>query len=134
MRGPVYCVLVAGWMAWSAPRAAADERETLFESKIRPVLVGTCFRCHGDSKTSGELRVDSLKGLLQGGESGPAIVPGKPEVSLLIRAIQRQADVSAMPPEKVNALRPDQVADFVSWVKGGAVWPAKSAKFTVACC
>ena len=131
MRGPVYCVviLVAGWMAGSAPRAVADERETLFESKIRPVLVGTCFRCHGDSKTSGELRVDSLKGLLQGGESGPAIVPGKPEASLLIRAIQRQADVSAMPPEKENALRPDQVADFVSWVKGGAVWPAKSAKF-----
>ena len=131
MRGSVYCVLmlVSGCLDGVAPRAVADEREDLFESKIRPVLVGTCFRCHGDSKTSGDLRVDSLKGLLQGGESGSAIVPGKPEESLLIRAIQRQADVSAMPPAKEEALRPDQVADFVSWVKGGAVWPSKSAKF-----
>src|SRR5687768_4548898 len=131
MRGPMYCalILLAAWMAWHASPAVADDQENHFESKIRPVLVGTCFRCHGDSQTSGELRVDSLKGLLQGGESGPAIVPGKPEESLLIRAIQRQADVSAMPPEKENALRPDQVADFVSWVKAGAVWPAHSAKF-----
>ena len=131
MRGPVYCLLIllAVVTAWSAPRAMADERENLFEAKIRPVLVGTCFRCHGDKQTSGELRVDSLKGLLQGGESGPAIVPGKAEDSLLIRAIQRQAEVSAMPPEKQDALRPDQVADFVSWVKAGAVWPTTSAKF-----
>src|SRR5207302_7015224 len=70
--------------------------------------------------------------LLKGGESGPAIVPGKPEESLLIRAIRRQADVSAMPPEKQKALRSDQIANFVSWVKAGAAWPAKPAKFETA--
>jgi cytochrome c553 len=131
MRGSIFCILalMASGLAGSAPGAVADDRETLFESKIRPVLVGTCFRCHGDLKTSAALRVDSLEALLRGGETGPAIVPGKPQESLLIRAIQRQPDVSAMPPEKQKGLRPDQVADFVSWVQAGAVWPAKSAKF-----
>ena len=116
----------------STREASADERDDFFEAKIRPVLVGSCFRCHGDSKTSGALRIDSRETLLKGGESGPAIVPGKPEESLLIKAIQRQADVSAMPPEKDKALRADQVAAFVVWIKAGAVWPAKSAKFEAA--
>ncbi len=107
----------------------ADDREAFFESKIRPVLLGTCFRCHGDGKTSGSFRVDSREGLLQGGDSGPAIVPGKPEDSLLIRAIQRQNGIAAMPPEKKHALRPDQITDMVAWVKSGAYWPSSSKKF-----
>src|SRR5690349_6254455 len=68
--------------------SGADDRDALFEAKIRPVLVGTCFACHGDVQTSGELRVDSREALLKGGDSGPAIVPGNPEQSLLIHAIQ----------------------------------------------
>ncbi len=125
-------MLVASLLATGDPQARADERDDLFEAKIRPVLVGTCFRCHGDTKTSGGLRIDSRETLLKGGESGPAIVPGKPEESRLIKAIQRQADVSAMPPEKDKALRVDQIAAFVAWVKAGAVWPAKTAKFETA--
>ena len=110
----------------------ADDREDFFEAKIRPILIESCLRCHGDSKKSGQLRVDSREMLLKGGTSGAAIVPGKPEESLLIRAIQRQADVSAMPPEKEKALKPNQVADMVAWIKAGAVWPAKTAKFETA--
>ncbi len=110
----------------------ADERDDFFETNIRPVLVSTCLRCHGELKSSAMLRIDSRDALLKGGESGPAIVPGKPEESRLIRAIQRHDDVSAMPPEKDKALRPDQVAAFVAWVKDGAVWPAKTARFEVA--
>ena len=125
-------MLLASLLAMDGHSARADERDDLFEAKIRPVLVGTCFRCHGDTKTSGGLRIDSRETLLKGGESGPAIVPGKPEESLLIKAIQRQADVSAMPPEKDKALRADQVAAFAAWVKTGAVWPATTAKFEMA--
>lgn len=113
--------------AWGAVRA--DERDDFFELKIRPVLAGACFRCHGGTKTSGGLRVDGREGLLKGGESGPAIVPLKPEESLLIRAIRRQSDIPAMPPEKDKALRPEQVADFTAWIKAGAVWPSKSGSF-----
>ena len=125
-------LLAANLLLMSGHSARADEREDFFEAKIRPVLVGTCFRCHGGTRTSGELRMDSRERLLKGGESGAAIVPGKPDESLLIKAIQRQADVSAMPPDKDKALRSDQVADFVAWIKAGAVWPAKTAKFEVA--
>ena len=125
-------MLVTSLLSTSSHSARADERDDFFEAKIRPVLVRTCFRCHGDAKTGGALRIDSREMLLKGGESGPAIVPGKPEESLLIKAIQRQADVSAMPPEKDKALRADQVAAFVTWVKAGAVWPIQTAKFEVA--
>jgi len=121
------CLLV-----FSSRLMGAEERDDLFETKIRPVLVNTCLRCHGALKSSAMLRVDSRDALLKGGDSGPAIIPGKPDESLLVRAIQRQDDVSAMPPEKDKALRPDQVAAFVAWVKDGAVWPAKTARFEVA--
>ncbi|QVL33209.1 DUF1549 domain-containing protein [Telmatocola sphagniphila] len=110
----------------------ADEREDFFESKIRPILIDTCFRCHGGIKTSGGLRLDSREALLKGGDSGPALVIGKPEESLLIRAIRRQADISAMPPEKEKALKSEQIAYFEKWVKEGANWPSKSAKFLAA--
>ncbi len=124
-RAVYFGMLVAGLLAWSDSAFASDDQEDFFETKIRPVLAGTCYRCHGSTKTSGGLRIDSLEALLQGGDSGPAIVPGKPEESLLIKAIERQADLSAMPPD--NALPSNQVADFVSWVKTGAIWPATSA-------
>ncbi len=116
-------------LSTSTPAMAADPREEFFESRIRPVLVGTCFRCHSDTKRSGELQIDRRETLLKGGETGPAIVPGKPDESLLIKAIRHDADVSAMPPEKDKALRPEQVADFEVWIRDGAIWPALSAKF-----
>ena len=108
----------------------ADELpDSLFENQIRPVLAETCFRCHGDTRVSGMLRVDSRDSLLTGGDSGPAIVPGNPQESLLIKAIQRHEDVSAMPPEKDKALRADQVAAFEAWIRAGAVWPEDNRKF-----
>jgi hypothetical protein len=101
--------------------------DTFFESKIRPVLADTCFRCHGGQKTGGKLRVDSRDALLKGGDSGAAIVAGDPEQSLLIQALRRADDVAAMPPDK--PLPPEVVAHFVAWVKSGAPWPAKTAAF-----
>ncbi len=108
--------------------AQADD---FFESHIRPVLVDSCFTCHGGGKISGHLRVDSRDALLTGGESGAAIVLGKPDESLLIRAIKRHDDVSAMPPEKEKALRPDQVEAFEQWIRTGANWPTATRKFEV---
>lgn len=116
----------------AVPFARADEHADFFEARIRPVLVGTCFRCHGETKTGGGLRIDARSLLLSGGESGPALVTGKPAESLLIRAIRREADVSAMPPEKDKALRADQIADFEKWIRDGAVWPETTAKFEAA--
>ena len=106
---------------------AADD--ALFEASIRPVLVDGCFRCHGGERESGGFRVDSREALLAGGDSGPAVVPGDPEASLLVRAIARHPDVSAMPPEADKALRPGQVADFEAWIRDGAAWPERGEAF-----
>src|SRR5262249_49066362 len=73
--------------------ALADERrprsagEDFFEKKVRPLLVENCQTCHGPRKQRGGLRLDSRAGVLTGGDSGPAIVPGKPDESLLIKAV-----------------------------------------------
>src|SRR4051812_48832851 len=79
-------------------QAAQDDPETFFELKIRPVLAGTCFKCHGGQKTSSGLRVDSRDALVRGGETGPAVVPGKPDESLLVQAVRYTDEDLRMPP------------------------------------
>jgi hypothetical protein len=102
------------------------DAETFFEVKIRPVLAGTCFRCHGGKKVSGGLRVDSRAALQRGGDSGPAVVPGDPDRSLLVQALRYTIADIKMPPDK---RLPDPVAaDFAAWVKQGAPWPAKATR------
>jgi hypothetical protein len=99
------------------------KQERFFESKIRPVLVTHCGKCHAQTaeKLRGGLRLDSREGLQRGGDSGPAVVPGKPEESLLIRAIRYRDEELRMPP---RAKLPDAVvAEFEAWVKMGAPDP-----------
>jgi hypothetical protein len=105
---------------------ATTDRETFFEVKVRPVLAGRCFKCHGGDKVSSGLRVDSRDALLKGGERGPALVPGQAERSLLLRALRHQDDGLKMPP---NTRLPAQtVQDFATWISQGAVWPAKAGR------
>jgi hypothetical protein len=102
---------------------AQTEAETFFETRIRPVLAGTCFQCHGGVKVNAGLRVDTRQALLRGGKSGPAVVPGEPERSLLIQAVRHTAGAELkMPPQQ--KLPDGTIADFVRWIKEGAVWPA----------
>jgi hypothetical protein len=108
------------------PRAARTPTatDTLFASKIRPVLDRTCLRCHGGKKTRGGLRVDSRAALLRGGDSGPALVPGNAGKSLLIQVIRHTHEELEMPPGK--KLPAAVIADFVAWVNKGAPWPEES--------
>ncbi len=122
------CLIGIGLSLAACGGLRADEvDEAFFEKKIRPVLAEICFRCHGGQKTSGKLRIDSPEALSKGGESGPALVPGNPDESLLLKAIRREEGVSAMPPDK--PLPREVVADFTAWIKAGAKWPAKVAAF-----
>jgi len=106
------------FLLWNG-QLQADNFE-FFEKKIRPVLVAHCFECHStDSQESG-LRVDSLAAMLVGGERGPAIVPGKPDESLLISAV-RHSDTLQMP-EKRKLPQPI-IDDLGTWVRDGAAWP-----------
>jgi hypothetical protein len=102
-----------------------------FEKKIRPVLVAECYECHAAEKQKGGLRLDSRAGLLTGGDTGPAIVPGDPEKSLLITSI-KQTDPDLKMPKKAPMLEPQIIADFVSWIKMGALDPRNEPDKTVA--
>src|SRR5580704_18808665 len=101
---------------------AADDREAFFETRIRPVLAAKCFRCHSASKTNNGLRVDRREALIRGGDSGAAIVAGRPDQSLLIRAM-RQVDDLKMPPAPDSRLPEAVIADFERWIRDGAAWP-----------
>jgi hypothetical protein len=120
------------WSPASQQPAAKDppKDDTLFTSKIRPTLEGTCFKCHGGEKVRGGLKVDSRAALLKGGESGPAIIPGDADKSLLIQALRYTHDEIKMPPGK--PLPPGVVDDFAAWVRDGANWPEKAAPFVLA--
>jgi Protein of unknown function (DUF1553)/Protein of unknown function (DUF1549)/Planctomycete cytochrome C len=92
-----------------------------FENRIRPVLTQHCYECHSaaSDEAGGELLLDSRDGLLKGGESGPAVVPGNPKDSLLLEALRHES--LEMPP---NEKLPDTViADFDQWIRDGAVDP-----------
>lgn len=107
----------------TAAATLTPEQERFFETKIRPVLATECGKCHSSSaeKLRGGLRVDSRDGLRRGGDSGPAIVPGNLEDSLLIQAIRYGDEDLRMPP---RAKLPDAVvADFETWVRMGAPDP-----------
>jgi cytochrome c553 len=95
-----------------------------FEQRIRPLLIERCHKCHSEKKQRGELRLDSLQALLNGGESGASIVPGAPEKSLLIQAVQYREELK-MPPKK--RLSDREIADLAAWVKMGAPWPGETA-------
>lgn len=128
-------------LAWGSP-AWAGENDARgmehFEKKIRPVMTEHCYSCHSQKakKIRGGLLLDSRDGLRKGGDSGPAVVPGHPERSLLIQALRHEKDL-AMPPQK--KLPPTVVADFVRWVemgapdpRGGTMTPRKAFQITEA--
>lgn len=107
-------------------RAQAPDPQAIefFEQKIRPVLVEQCYSCHSAEartakKLKGGLLLDTAAGVRQGGDSGPAIVAGKPGESLLIKALKY--DGLEMPPN--SKLTDAVVADFVKWIELGAPDP-----------
>lgn len=104
----------------------APEDEAFFESKIRPLLVDNCYGCHSEGEQrEGGLLLDRRSGLLRGGDSGPAVVVGKPEQSLLILAVKHDENVSAMPPD--GKLTPEQVKLLELWVRMGLPDPRGGA-------
>jgi mono/diheme cytochrome c family protein len=108
------------------PGSAQPAKEEFFETRIRPVLAQQCFACHTNSAMGG-LQVDSRENLLRGGKSGPAIVPGDPDKSVLVTALRQTSELK-MP--KGGRLTDAEIADFTAWVKDGAVWPAEKAPKT----
>ncbi|MFN3485230.1 MAG: DUF1553 domain-containing protein [Planctomycetota bacterium] len=118
----------AGVLPVAGQESVPPDGAEFFERRIRPVLADKCYKCHSAKagKVKADLALDTREGLLRGGESGPAIVPGDPDRSLLIRAIRYTEGDLEMPPKEADRLTPEQVRDFERWVKMGAPDPRGS--------
>jgi hypothetical protein len=127
----LFAAALAGTGVASRPATAGEDpepdpqiragRERFFEQNVRPLLVESCYSCHSNSKQKGGLRLDSLEAILKGGDSGAALVPGKPTESLLVEAINY--DGPEMPP--AGKLAPEKIDILTRWVSMGAPWPSR---------
>ncbi|MCB1093632.1 MAG: hypothetical protein KDL87_18985, partial [Verrucomicrobiae bacterium] len=121
---------VAAAGAEDNPAPAREEAAAIafFESKIRPVLVEQCYKCHSTEadKVKGGLLLDSREASLRGGDNGHAVVPGNLDQSLLITAIRYQDSDLEMPPKK--KLEDHVIADFEKWISMGAPDPREEQK------
>jgi cytochrome c553 len=118
-------VIALALLAPAAPSAPPAEEAgvAFFEKKVRPVLVKHCYACHSAEarKHKGGLLLDSREGLRTGGDTGPAVVPGRPGESLLLKAVRHTDDALKMPPKE--KLPDAVVADLEAWVRMGAPDP-----------
>jgi len=128
----LFCALVAIAVALPAADIAADDRALtpenadFFEQKIRPLLVERCYQCHAQGKPiKGGLKLDTRGGWQKGGDTGPALVPGKPDESLLIKAVRYQDADLQMPP--AGKLPDAQINLLEEWVRRGAPDPRDDA-------
>jgi len=134
MQRVVFCLAIVVILASGRGSLAEDDIKGVqfFESKIRPVLIDRCYECHSTKAAAaktlkGGLQLDTRAGIRGGGESGAAVVPGKPDESLLISAIRHES--FEMPPK---SKLPDRViADLVKWVEMGAPDPRDDASANV---
>jgi cytochrome c553 len=110
-----------GGLVRAAEPAPEPAQLEFFEKQVRPLLVKSCFQCHGPDKQRGGLRLDSRAAALTGGDSGSALVPGQPDKSRLVQAVRYASDTLRMPPKE--KLSDQQVAVLTAWVKMGAPWP-----------
>jgi len=132
-------VLLAG-AGWAGPEAVPDAGAAkpgdaeqnaaglaLFESRVRPVLVQHCYKCHSQSagKTEGSLLLDSREAMRRGGDRGPAVSPGQPEKSLLLTAVSH-TDSDLMMPPKAARLPADVIRDIETWIRIGAPDPRET--------
>jgi Protein of unknown function (DUF1549)/Protein of unknown function (DUF1553)/Planctomycete cytochrome C len=125
------CLIAVGVGRGQAPDAKGIE---FFETKIRPVLVEQCYRCHSADaakakKLRGGLLLDTKAGLLKGGDSGPALVPGKSKEGQLLAALRYDGDVKMPPTKKLPA---ETISDFAKWIDMGAPDPRQGETAKVA--
>ena len=115
----VFFALLFAVLALST-RGVESSAEQRFQMEVWPLLERTCLRCHGPEKHKADLRLDSREAALKGGESGPALVPGKPEESLLLKLVRHAEADRKMPPKE--KLHDDEIASIERWIADGAPW------------
>ncbi|NBV33984.1 MAG: DUF1549 domain-containing protein, partial [Proteobacteria bacterium] len=125
----LFCYLLLGIRAFGAEDEARRALDKFFENEVRPILANRCYECHGEKKQKGGLRADHIGYLKAGGDTGPALVPGKPEESPLIEAIRYKKSDFQMPPKE--KLPDSEVAILEKWIQLGAPWPESATASVV---
>jgi mono/diheme cytochrome c family protein len=105
-------------------QAPTPTQTEFFEKNVRPVLTENCVSCHGNSAAGG-LRLDSREAVLEGGKSGPALVPGDPDKSLLMAAVRHTGGMKM--PLGGDKLSDAKLQALATWIKDGAAWPEVQA-------
>jgi hypothetical protein len=121
-RLPFLLACFATTLAFAEETDVQREAMKFFENEVRPVLANRCFECHGEKKKKGSLRLDHISYITKGGDSGPALVAGNPDKSLIIQGIRYEDKDFEMPPKE--KLPEKEIAVLEKWVKLGAPWPA----------
>ncbi len=121
----IFCLLPLLSAAAAETAELSPEQVEFFESRIRPVLAQDCYECHrSGEKVRGGLALDSRAGVMAGGDSGAAVVPGDPAASLLLKMIRHQVDDENLKMPKAGAqLEPEVIADFEKWIAMGVPDP-----------
>ena len=133
LRPALLSLLVCGLLLAPASQAADEAGIEFFEKRVRPILVSRCYDCHsgkladGETEPKANLRLDSRAAALKGGDTGPAVVPGKLKESLLVDAIN-YGDLYQMPPK--SKLPAEEIAALTKWVEMGAPWPNEATSAT----
>ena len=115
------CAVLLAQTPPTSEESASQESIRHFETSVRPLLIEQCQKCHGETKQWANLRLDSREAMLKGGDNGPVIVPGKPDESMLIRAVKHVDENLKMPEE--GKLTDAQIDALVKWVEQGAPYP-----------
>ncbi|GIW97355.1 MAG: cytochrome c [Pirellulaceae bacterium] len=112
-------------VAWLLPALGWAQREIDFQRDIAPIFENRCTYCHGEDASEANLRLDLRASMLRGGDSGvPAVVPGHPEKSLLIEAIEHTNPDLQMPPDEERI--PEEEIELIrQWIRQGAFWPGQ---------
>lgn len=124
-------LIVIPTITWAdSPSKPSSKDVEFFEKKIRPLLVSHCYRCHSSQtkRIKGGLRLDSRAQLLKGGDSGIAVVPGKPMESLLLKAVHYADESLQMPPK--GKLKDREILLLTKWIQRGAPFPGGSKNVT----
>lgn len=110
--------------AWPAARTP-----DLYTDRVQPIFQAECYRCHAGLNHRGGFQMDTQAGLMKGGHDGPAIVPGHPEQSLLVRLIRHEGPLDDPRPMPLKSKLVDaDIAAIETWIRAGAVMPPASMK------
>ena len=107
---------------FAADALARDRPERFFDTRVAPILMKRCLGCHNEELKNGEISFLDRESLLKRGRRGPAIVPGKPEQSVLVESLRHEGDLQMPPGPKLPA---KEIKVLTEWIGGGAVWGSK---------